>query len=193
MELIGDRVRAVTIDRQLADWLKENLREDGKKTLELQERRLNALKTQYEKVNSRLSRLYDSKFDNELTEEVFVAKEKEYQGQLIEIKANMDGLQRMNPHYYDDGCQTLELCNRLYPLYVKANYEEKAKLANLVASNYTLVDVNLVPKHRKPFSFIAKGLICSDWLPRLEEFRNCFLYGNVFETNPHYQEVEALC
>jgi len=43
--------------------------------------------------------------------------------------------------------------------------EEEAKLTNLVASNYTLVDANLVPKYRKPFSCIAKGLVCSDWFP----------------------------
>ena len=28
------------------------------------------------------------------------------------------------------------------------------------------------------------------WLHRVDEFRNCFLYENIFETNPHIQAVE---
>jgi len=160
------------MEKDLAAWLRKALREDSKSSIELQEKRLNALKTQHEKVNNRLSRLYDAKFDNELPKNVFVAKEKEYQSQLIEIKANMEGLKRSNPNYYEDGCRALELCNRLYPLYVKADDQEKAKLANLVASNYTLSDVSLVPTWRKPFSFYAKGLPRSKWLPRLVKNEN---------------------
>ena len=52
----------------------------------------------------------------------------------------------------------------MHSLYVKANYEEKAKMLGLLASNYTPNDVSLVPKWRKPFSFYAKGLPRSKWL-----------------------------
>ena len=164
-ELLGESLKAISLDQKIANWLKEALKEEGKSSLELQEKRLDVLKTQHEKINSRLSRLYDAKFDNEITEEVFISKEKEYQTQLLEIKSSMEGLQRNNPRFYEDGCQILELCNRLYPLYVKATYEEKAKLANLTASNYSLLDGNLSPKWKKPFSFIAEGLSRTKWLP----------------------------
>jgi len=30
----------------------------------------------------------------------------------------------------------------------------------------------------------------SSWLHRVDEFRNCFLYENIFETNPQFQAVE---
>jgi len=84
---------------------------------------------------------------------------------LIEIKAQIDSTKALNPNYYEDGCKTLELSNRLYSLYVKANYEDKAKILKAVASNYTLIDVSLCPTYRKPFDIIAKGLNCPDWLP----------------------------
>ncbi|MEI7752444.1 MAG: recombinase family protein [Candidatus Omnitrophota bacterium] len=164
-DLVSDRVREVTLDRQTIDWVKENLRVRSKAAIELQEKRLAALKTQHETVSNRMSRLYDAKFDGTITEEVFTAKEKEYQGQLLEIKANMEGMQTTNPNYYDDGCQILELSNRLHSLYVAATYEEKGQIANILASNFTLVDVSLVPKWRKPFSFFAEGLSRSRWLP----------------------------
>ena len=83
----------------------------------------------------------------------------------------------MNPNYYEDGCLTLELCNRLYPLYVKANFAEKAHIANVVASNYTLVDVSLVPKRRRPFSIFAERPSSTRWLPRLGSNQGHCGYG----------------
>jgi site-specific DNA recombinase len=177
--MIGHAVKGITIPADVTEWLKEALREESKEAIELQEKRVNALKIQHDRINNRLSRLYDAKFDNELTKEVFIAKEKEYQAELIEVKAQMDALERRNPRYYEDGAQILELCNRMHSLYVKAGREEKAKLATLIASNYTLVDATLVPTYRKPFSFIAKGLSCSDWLPVLDEIRNWLMNASV--------------
>jgi len=101
---------------------------------------------------------------------------KEYQGQLIQIKAGMDGLKQTNPNYYEDGCLALELCNSLYPRHVKADLQEKAKIANLVASNYTLVDVSLVPKRRRPFSIFAERPSSTRWLPLARNFHNWLLF-----------------
>jgi len=50
--------------------------------------------------------------------------------------------------------------------------------------------VSILPKYRKPFDIIAEGpsrLVC---LNRVDEFRNCFLYENILETNPQFQAVE---
>ncbi len=97
---------------------------------------------------------------------MFKAKEEEYQNQLIEIKSEIDSTQKINPHATEYGYKTLELANRLYPLYVKANYEDKAKLLKVIASNYTLSDATLYPSWRKPFSLFAKRALCPTKLPR---------------------------
>ena len=57
-----------------------------------------------------------------------------------------------------------------------------------------------VSKHEKPFfsnlpgkekgrSQVRNGLF-DIWLHRVDEFRNCFLYENILETNPQFQAVE---
>lgn len=166
-ELFEDSVKAVTLDQKTADWLVDALREENKGAEEFQEKRLAALKTSMEKINTRISRLYDAKFDNEIPEEAFIAKEKEYKGQLIDLKAQTEGLQKTNPDFLEDARRTLELSKRLHPLYVRANYGEKAKILQLIASNFSLVDATPVPKWRKPFSFFAEGLSSTEWLPRV--------------------------
>ncbi len=156
--MFEEPIKRITINKDIADWVKETLRESGKNTIELQEKRLRALKNQYKRVKGRLSKLYDAKFDEEISEEIFRAKENEYNTQLIEIKSKIDSVKEINPNYYEDSCKILELSNRLYPLYVRANLEEKAKILKLVASNYTLLNASLYPTYRKPFDILAKGL-----------------------------------
>lgn len=48
--------------------------------------------------------------------------------------------------------------------YVRANYEEKARMLKFVVSNYTLKGISLYPTYKKPFDIIAKGLSCTSWL-----------------------------
>jgi hypothetical protein len=37
---------------------------------------------------------------------------------------------------------------------------------------------------------IAEGPSRLNWLHRVDELRNCFLYENIVETNPQFQAVE---
>ena len=163
--LFEEPVKAATLPEEIAELAKDALKEAAGSTLQLHENRLKALEIQQEKVNTRLSRLFDAKFDGELAEDVFRLKEAEYKAQLIEIKAQMESVKRVNPRFYDDGCQTLELSKRLHCMYVKANYDEKANLLRLIASNYALLDVTLAPTWRRPFDLFVKGPSRPEWLP----------------------------
>ncbi len=164
-ELFAAPVKDVTLDKDTASWIFDTVCEENKGVAELQDKRLAALKASYEKVNTRISKLYDAKFDNEITEEGFIAKEREYQGQLIQIKAQTEELQKVNPHFAEDAQSALELSKRMYPLYVRSNYEEKAKLLQLLASNFTLIDVSPIPTYKEPFSFFHEKGSRTEWLP----------------------------
>lgn len=158
-------IKDITLPNETTEWLKEGLKERHKDVSLLQENRLASLQSQYDKTNNRLNSLFDMRLDKEVNEETFKAKENEYNTQLIEIKAQIASAKTVNPNFYEDGCRTLELSNRLYSMYVKANYEEKAKILKAVASNYTIHDVTITPTYRKPFSLFAKRASRLSWLP----------------------------
>lgn len=166
VEMFEEPIKKITLDNEIAEWLIEGLREYKKNNLELQENRYNVLKDQHDKIKNRLSKLYDSKFDGELNEDIFRAKEREYKNQLTEIESQMDGRQVIERDFYEFGYKTFELSKMLYSQYVRANYEDKAKMLKFVASNYTLNDVSLFPTYRKPFDMLAEGLSHTSWLPR---------------------------
>ena len=164
-KLFEATIKRITLDVEIVDWLKEGLKERSKNTLKLQENRFNSLQNQYGKVSNRLSRLYDAKFDGGLDEGIFGVKEEEYKGQLIEIKSELDNVQSLDSGSYEDGYKTLELSNKLYSQYVRANHEEKAKILKYIASNYVLNDVSIDAVYRKPFDIIAEEASCPTWLP----------------------------
>ena len=68
--------------------------------------------------------------------------------------------------YYEDVQKIFELAQNVDSLYVKGNLEQKAGIAKILTSNCTVNDVNLSPKYRKPFNYIAEGLLCTEKLPR---------------------------
>ncbi|MFC1645713.1 recombinase family protein [Candidatus Omnitrophota bacterium] len=164
--MFEEPILGVTLKQDLVDWLKEALKRGSKNTLKLHENRLNSLQKQYDRVNNRLSRLFDMKLDADVSEDIFKTKEQEYKTQLIEIKSQMDNVKAINPNFYGDGCKILELSKSLHSQYIKGNYEEKAKMARLIASNYTLNYASLSPTYRKPFSFFTKRASRPNWLPR---------------------------
>ncbi len=163
-EMFEEPVRKITLNDDITEWLIEGLKERSKNVSKLQENRYNSLNSQYNKVNTRLSRLYDYKFDGAINEEMFNVKEDEYKSQLIEIKSQIDSVQAINPDIHEYGYKTFELSNKRYRQYVRANNEGKAKILKFIASNYTLNDLSLDATYKKPFSFIAEGLSCTTWL-----------------------------
>lgn len=168
VKLFEEPIQTVTLNEDLALWCKEGLADTRQNTYKTQDNRLKALETQLSRVKNRLNGLYDRKFDGLLDEDIFRGKENEYKTQIIELTGDIESAKKINPNFYEDGVQTLELLTLLHSQYVRANVEEKANILKRVASNYTLNDVTIIPAYRKPFIFFAKMKGCPNWLPRLD-------------------------
>ena len=172
--MFEEPIKKLTLSTEFTDWMKQSLRETDTRASESQGNRLSLLKREYDKANTRLSRLYDLKLDGEIESEVFKSKELELKNQITEIKAQLGTTKEINPNFYEDGIRTLELTNRLHPLYVKADFEEKAQILKTVASNFILTDENLYPIYKSPFSILAKGASEKLWLPGLDSNQEPF-------------------
>src|SRR4030042_1820766 len=108
------------------------------------------------------------RIDEEISEDMFRAKEQEYQSQLIDINQQIESMNAYNENWLEDAQRIFELSKRLHSLYLKADYEEKAKLLKMVASNFLLHGEKLEPVYRKPFDLLAKEEGCPKWLPDLD-------------------------
>jgi site-specific DNA recombinase len=163
-----ETINRITLPPEIAAWLNEVLEEQVGKVASLQERRLGALRTQLDKAEKRLSRLYDARFDGEMPDEMFRAKEREYQAEVAELKAQVRSAAELDVETVRPRLNALELSKSLHTEFLRSNPNEKAQILKSVASNFTLDGENLSPTYKKPFDLLAKGLACSNWLPGLD-------------------------
>jgi DNA invertase Pin-like site-specific DNA recombinase len=163
-EMFGESVRMVTIPEDIAEWLKDALREGTSDARRMQEDRLNLLAAELGKANARLSRLYDIRCSGDITDDVFKLKENEYKQQIIDMNAQVASAKATNPNMYEDGCTTFELSKRLYSQYKNGTFTEKADILKLIASNFTLKEKTLYPTYKKPFDILVKGFNRTKWL-----------------------------
>ncbi len=166
--MFEDSVRAVTLQEPVYLWLKKLVWEASQDRAKFQDNRLTTLQTQLKQGQDRLNKLFDLKLDAEINDEMFKFKYNELNENIASIKSQIKQTETLNPNFYEDGLQTLELCKSLYPEYVTRNYDGKAEVLKKVASNYIINDVTICPKYRKPFDLMAKGLSYSLKLPGLD-------------------------
>jgi len=98
--------------------------------------------------------LYDAKFDGELPTETLVEKEKEYKDKLLEIGEGIDNVESSKNDFLEKGKQILELCKRLYDLYLAITPEMKAQLLRILASNLVFDGVTVRATYNKPFDIL---------------------------------------
>ena len=79
---------------------------------------------------------------------------------------------KVNLNYYEDGCKILELSNRLFPLYLRLDSDDKARILRLIASNYLLEGATISASYNKPFIFMENLGGRPIKLPRIVRFAN---------------------
>jgi len=100
-----------------------------------------------------------------MAEDTFKSKEGEYRAQVSELKSRLASGLECDTERVATGFRTLELSKHLHTEFIRANAQGKTGILKRVASNFTLDGENLSPTYKKPFSYIAEGLRCSNWLP----------------------------
>ena len=152
--LFEDSVRRVTISEEIASWIKDVLAESGSNQVEIHDQKMTALLSQKARIERRLSGLYDLRIDGGIDDDMYKAKENEYKSQLIDTDLAIEQGQGINSRFYEDGCKILELSNRLFPLYLRSDTEDKARILRLIASNYVLSGQTISATYSKPFVFL---------------------------------------
>jgi hypothetical protein len=117
-------------------------------------------------VRRRLDQIYLDKLDGKVSEDFWLRKTEEWQGEEQQIMLAIGGLAEAKSDRLLDGARILELANKAYSLYVRQNHAERAKLLKIVLSNCLLDSVSLYPTYRKPFDLILGAAKTGEWYAR---------------------------
>lgn len=112
------------------------------------------LETERKGLSERISRLYDDRVDNKISEEFWQRKQSEYQALLADIEKQLAGLSSsFSTTHIKEGLWALELIKSLLPLYNSLTLPKKAKLLSILHLNGILIQRNLtISQLSMPFS-----------------------------------------
>lgn len=164
--LFADIVRKVTITDEIANWLTEAIAFHQSKESNYRRERRAGLAKEQGRLQSRLSILYDKLLDDELDTDMLRFKERELRERLSTTKSELQLLEVSCGEAVQHAQRLLELCKRLYDVYLSVDDQNKAKLLRVLGSNYILIGRSVCVTYNKPFNFLANLPSRTEKLPR---------------------------
>lgn len=152
--LFEDSVRRITMSHDKVSWAKKALAKSKNSHAKAQAQMVTAQLALKSKLQNRLDRLFDKMMDDTISKTTYKQKKDDYDTQIAGIELAIERSQRINPNFYENGCKILELSNRLYPMYLKSDTDEKGRILRMIASNYVLDELSISAAYAKPFSFM---------------------------------------
>jgi DNA invertase Pin-like site-specific DNA recombinase len=138
---------------------------------------LSQINTETAKTEARLSRLYDSYLDGDITKEAYKAKNLELKRAKERLTDQLNSLDNACEVYYSTSMSVMELAYNA-PLLFKEKFkdgskdEEKREILKLLFQNLEIKSGQLGWEYKKPFDRMAFCDKNSNWLPLLVVFRD---------------------
>jgi site-specific DNA recombinase len=134
----------------ITDYIKEGYESEGKFH---QAQRLR-LKKEQDQIQQRISKLYDDRYDENVTVNFFNQKFKEYKDRGREITYEMERYVTTNEGSHVTANTVLSLASRARDIFESSEVDEKRQLLNFVFQNLELKDKKLSVTLREPFKMI---------------------------------------
>lgn len=112
---------------------------------------LTALQKERDKIQKRLSQIYDDKLDGLIDEKLYLEKVREYKTRQLEIAEEMKNHEKADQNFYVTANMVLNLAARAGEIFESSEVGEKRQLLNLVFQNLQLRGVNLSVSVQEPF------------------------------------------
>lgn len=152
-EILG----SLSFDEEVLDWIRGALLQIHVDETRFREEALGRLRADYDRLQRRIDAMYVDKLDGKVGDRFFDQKSAEWREEQQAIKRALEGHERANQSYMEDGVRLLELASRASKLFQQQPASEKRRVLDFVLSNCTWKDGELTPVFRQPFDIIADG------------------------------------
>ncbi len=113
---------------------------------------LAALRKEQDKLQRRVSQIYDDKLDGLIDETMYLEKVREYKGRQTEILEEMKRHEVADQNFHVTANMVLKLAARARGLFESSEVDEKRQLLNFVFQNLKLNEKTLLIDTHEPFS-----------------------------------------
>jgi len=154
---------------QLADEQIKELVDDLKQTTKAENRFftniIQGLRKEYDKLENRISKLQDDKYDECITNDFYNKKFKEYTEKQSKLLVEINKHDKADKDHYITANTILNLAKRAREIFESSEPQEKRQFLNFILQNLELKGKNLQYKLKAPFDTMLLTNNCSDLLP----------------------------
>lgn len=143
--------------KNIANWLRDALKESGRAETEIRQSKVDALQAQIAHIETKLSRAYEDRLDDRISTEAYDKKAKQLEQERRELQEEV-------LRHQDAGDETRELRVEIYNLsqaapeiFKNATPEKRRDLIGLVFEKLEMVDGKLAYTFKEPFAALEKA------------------------------------
>ena len=125
---------------------------------------MKALRKEQDKIQRRISQIYDDKLDGLIDEVMYLEKVREYKTRQAELVQEMKRHETADQNFYITANMVLKLASRARELFESSEVEEKRKLLSLMFQNLQLDGKTLLISTCEPFTAMMNYKQCpTNW------------------------------
>jgi len=171
LDPVSEILKNIRLPEKIVHEITEELRKINQTKNEFYQKELLKLKKEYEQIEDRISKTFDSLVDGIITKDIYDKKLKEYKEKLAEIEEKMKIYSSQDENFYLTAEIVLNLCNRAYEIFENSEITEKRQILNFLLQNLQLSGEKLEYSLKEPFNSILK----------CEKSSNGLRYQNLYE------------
>ena len=155
---------SIALPQEAIETITTYLKEAHKSEQQFFQEEQSLLRRELDRIQTRLSKMYDDKLDGLVDENTYQQKFTEAKTRQQEILVKMQRHVTADETFHITATTVLNLASRVRQLFESSEVEEKRQLLNFVVQNLRLEGEKLVYTLREPFSMIMKARECpSGW------------------------------
>jgi site-specific DNA recombinase len=165
---VVDILKKFSLNKETLQMLLTELKKNHQYKSDYHKQIMANLKTQYDKIQNRIEKMYEDKLDGSITQEMndnMLTKFKEQQEGILD---NMDKHNDADQNYYFKASNLLKLAQNAHKLFESAQIEQKRKLFNFVFQNSMMRGKKLELSMKTPFDTMLLCHETNNWLPGLD-------------------------
>jgi site-specific DNA recombinase len=164
LEPIFDTLRRLELPQDGIDYLVKNLKASTEAEQEFHRNAMAELKAGYDRIENRISKMQDDKYDGSITTENYDKKLKEYKAQQHDYLQQMQEHSKADEHHHLTAARILDICKRAVEIFKSSEPNEKRDFLNFLLQNSRLKDKTPIFTLKPVFQGIVTAQETKQWL-----------------------------
>ncbi len=143
-------------DKKIAE-ITEGMKEIGENENRFYRKSINTLKTDHDKYEGRIRKMYEDKLDGRITDEMYDSFLREYKEKQAEILEQMKDHSDADEQFYITANMTLNIAKRAKEIFMSSEVEEKRQFLGFLLQNCILNGKKLDFTMRSPFNLMLNN------------------------------------